>query len=331
MKKIIFLGIVLLMVLGCGDKKAGVDIPTITTKDLYQGTDGLALEFIPNSPPDQVYERGYAPVGLNLKNKGTFDIVDGYLSISLEKDYMNAQENSYKSMADLIQYMGDDHLLFDIKGKSIESGDGENDQVTFITNINELEEMSIVHSTAILATACYKYQTQLSDQICIDTDVFGTRTVQKPCKTESKTFSSQGAPVAITQVEMSMLPDVDNDLVRPQIIIQINNLGNGEVIEDQRTSISKACSAQAVEYKSWNKVIVNAVMGSNRIFDCDLAEGTGNSAEVVLKEKTAKVRCIYQEGIPFDEGTHSEPLFIQLDYGYTTSISKTIKINKLKG
>jgi len=330
MKKQILFGLVLLIIVsGCGDKKIGVDIPTITTKELFTGSDGLIIEFVKDNPPAEVYENGFAPITLDIKNKGAYNIQNGIISIALEKDYITAQQNSFNSVNINARYEGQEHLSLNIKGKTIETPEGEEDQLSFLANIGELEEMSIVHESGIIISSCYRYQTELSDNICIDTDLFGTRTVEKPCKTESKSYSNQGAPIAIQEVEMAMLPDLDNDIVRPQIIIHISNIGNGEVVADDTNTIIKACSSQALEISKWNKIRVEARMGANHIFNCD-PSSESEIAEVTLKERNVKVRCIIEDGIGIEEGTRAEPLYIKLNYGYTSSISKTIKINKLK-
>jgi hypothetical protein len=330
MKKKILFGLVLLLIIsGCGDKTENVDIPTITTKELFTGSDGLIVEFVKGNPPAEVYENSFTPITLNIKNKGAYDIQNGIISIALEKDYITAQQNSFNSVNTNTRYEGQEHLSLNIKGKNIETAEGEEDQLNFLANIGELEDMSIEHESGIIISSCYKYQTELSDNICIDTDLFGTKTVEKPCETQSKSYTNQGAPIAIQEVEMAMLPDLDNGVIRPQIIIHIINVGDGEVVADDTSTITKACSSQALEIDKWNKINVEARMGANHIFNCNPSSDSG-IAKVTLKERNAKVRCIIENGINIEEGTRAEPLYIKLNYGYTSSISKTIKINKLK-
>ncbi|MFH2027696.1 MAG: hypothetical protein ABIJ08_01025, partial [Nanoarchaeota archaeon] len=60
------------------------------------------------------------------------------------------------------------------------------------------------------------------------------------------------------------------------------------------------------------------------------SEKTGiNPAEKRLDENKATIRCSYADGISTSDGVYLTPLRIQIDYGYTTSISKEVEIKKL--
>ncbi len=68
-------------------------------------------------------------------------------------------------------------------------------------------------------------------ELCVDTDVYGLRPGEKACNSKDLAFNEgQGGPVAVTNIETKMLLDSDEDKVKPQLIIHIENKGNGEVI-----------------------------------------------------------------------------------------------------
>src|SRR3989338_2258133 len=88
-KKIMIL-IVVLFILGCtGQNK---DSGPITDVDIYKGTEGLVMKFLENAPPDEIFEESLFGAGIELENRGAFNIENGYLSLGLEKDYMEIEE-----------------------------------------------------------------------------------------------------------------------------------------------------------------------------------------------------------------------------------------------
>src|SRR3989338_3687683 len=94
---------VLLFLVGCSgttDKYT----PSITSKDIYTGKDGLSMEFFENAPPKEIFEKGVLPIGIKLNNKGASNIENGYLSLGFEKEYITLNEDSLKSINDRISF-----------------------------------------------------------------------------------------------------------------------------------------------------------------------------------------------------------------------------------
>ena len=63
---------------------------TSKTVNVYTGTSGLIAEFLPNAPPAKVFEKSAFPIGLKIRNSGTYDIQnnEGRIAIGFEKDYI---------------------------------------------------------------------------------------------------------------------------------------------------------------------------------------------------------------------------------------------------
>ena len=333
-RKIILMMVVLLFVYGC---KGGEDkyTPTITSKDIYTGKEGLSMEFFENAPPGEIFENSVLPIGLRLYNKGAYDINSGYLSISLEKEYMNLEEDSLKSINELVDFRDSEHIQFDLKGKTIEYPKGETEVITFIGNTKDLsltDPQSEFHKSLISITSCYKYQTKAVETVCIDTDVYGFKKREKPCEAGTITLNSQGAPVAVTKIESEMLPDKDKpDVIKPRFIITVRNIGNGEVVKQEK--VEAACSSDPISYKEWNsvniQVYISDISEENKL-DCDIVkEGIHDSGTMILKKKEDSIRCTYEKGYSEDKGTFASPLYVILDYGYTDTISQDVKIKKV--
>ncbi len=339
-KNIIIIFAILLFISGC-DRffgKGNEYAPSITSKDIYTGEEGLYMEFFENAPPAEGFEDSVLPIGMRVYNKGAYDIKGGYLSVSLEKDYMELHEGSLKSINDKFDLSGE-HITFDLNGKNIEHPEGEYDVVTLTARIKDLSEsdpQSESHTSLISITSCYEYQTKAVETVCIDTDVYGFKKREKPCevKKDGITLNSQGAPVAVTKIESEMLPDKDNpSIIKPRFMITVKNLGDGEVIKRDKAVVRGACSSEPIGREEWNNVNVMvylSTMDDENKLDCDITNEQGkDDGIIILKQKEDKVRCVYEKGFDETKGVFSSPLYVILDYGYTDTISREVKIKRV--
>ena len=310
-KLILVLSILFLIVLsGC---KGSSSNKSITDEDVRKGFDGLAMAFIKNAPADKVFEQSIFPIGIELKNRGASDIAKGFLVMGLEKEYADAVKEAKET--------------FDIKGKSIFNLNGDGEFITLNVQAKKVGSQSETHPTTILATACYPYKTILGTSVCIDTDIFGKQLRKKACQAKDLEFSSgQGAPIAITKVEVRMLPNADSDpnKVIPHFIIYIENKGNGEAVAEDK--IEDVCSKKPLGFKDFNKVAIKASL-SDKELNCN--SGETEKAEARLREKKDIVRCTLEEGIASNRDAFVSPLMIEIAYGYTFTISKDITIEKI--
>jgi Cu2+-containing amine oxidase len=114
-----------------------------------------------------------------------------------------------------------------------------------------------------------------------------------------------------------MLSSRDERKVTPVITLEIYNSGKGIVIS--RESIAEACSAAGISSEQKDIIDITATL-SNKEMDCKKAE---------LRERKAIIVCRLEEGISTEQGNFMSPLQIRLDYGYSHSISREVKINRL--
>ncbi|MBW2979952.1 hypothetical protein KY360_00865 [Candidatus Woesearchaeota archaeon] len=310
-KSIIAILVVAFVIVGCRGGTGGEG--RIVSRDIYKGTNGLVMEFLPM--PEDVFEKSPFRMEVKLKNEGAYDITQGYLTLGLEKDFIGLSEWAIREP--IIGVVSSEQVEFNLEGKSIMNPKGSQGMVAVILASKEIEVMREKHTSTILFTGCYAYKTKLSEGVCIDTDILGTRTVEKACKVEDKTLEGQGAPIAITKVEVDMLPHENK--VKPQFLIYIENKKKGEVVKTD--VVREACSGEPIDFKDFNVVKVSA-----KLFDKPL---TCTPSTAKLKEGKDEIRCILDEGISKDEGTHTETLNLELDYGYTNTMSTTIDIKKL--
>lgn len=328
-----FMIIVLLFASGCSTGKKYE--PSITSKDIYSGKEGLKMGFFENTPPKEIFENSIMPIGVTMYNGGAYDIKRGYLSIGLEKEYMDIEEGSLKSINERADFRDPEHIQFDLTGKTIENPYGEQEIISFNANTKELsgtDPQSEYHDSLVSITACYEYKTTAVETVCIDTDVYGFKKREKSCEVKTLTLNSQGAPVAVTSIESEMVPSKDNpSIIKPRFLITVKNLGDGEVIKKER--VVEACSSDPLSYKEWGNVNIKAYLSTqdeeNKL-DCDIVkDGEYDDGELVLKQKEDSIRCSYEKGLDETKGAFSSPLYILLEYGYTNTISKEVKIKKV--
>ncbi|RLE37632.1 hypothetical protein DRJ17_06135 [Candidatus Woesearchaeota archaeon] len=303
--KIIFPASIILILFISGCVSNPFVKPT-TQDDFRTGRQGILMEFLTNAPPSETYEDYPFQIGVMLKNTGAYDIKDGFVSFTIEEGYMELMNQN------------DEVVRFSLKGKSVSLPTGDQLVKIIKAKTKKIDEQSEKHDSTILANVCYKYQTKKDITTCIDTDIYNLKKMQKVCMVRDITLTPQGAPVAITKIESEMLPAEDDNLIKPAFKIYIKNVGNGEVID--KGKISDICSSEPLEHKELNIVDIK-VMLSNEELEC-------KPKPLKLKDDGDEVRCILEKGVPKDRATYTTPLTIELNYGYTYSISKKIMIKK---
>lgn len=321
-KLILIIGILSLMLLaGCegGFLKGRKGNAPITDIDVRIGFNGLAMQFLQNAPPDNVFTETGFPIVIDLKNNGATDIKDtkGILVIGLETNY-----------AELVNEGDKKGIRFGLNGKSIYSPVGDKDVIEIDARAKRIGEQSETFTSRVSATACYPYKTIFGTSVCVDTDVYGAIKGLKACTVKDLEFDKgQGAPVAVTKVEARMFASIDENIVKPSFLITIENKGKGQVIDPKEEIIGKACTKEPLEYKDFNSIRIKASL-SGKDLNCKIMDDDSESTTIRLREKKDVVRCTLEEGIDRGKDPYVAPLMIDLEYGYTFTISKEVVLEK---
>ena len=329
MKKIIIILLGILLIFSLTSCAPSRRQPVVV--DFHEGTDGLELKFLERSPPDEVYEGDIFPLTVEMHNKGAEDITNGALLFSVERQYVHIPHEYTEGLAQ-----------FSLMGRSTYDPVGGIDRKSVQLTAGTLDPQSETHTTIVSVTACYPYKTAATAQVCVDTDIFGQREEEKVCKpvmlkmgTVTKEGQElpkgQGAPIAVTKIEQKMLQHPDNpEMVRPQYLIYVRNMGDGLPVASN--VYQNACRATGISKQSWN-VVGARVYLSDRSMQLNCRPKLDpNSADlrghIKLEKKEDFVQCTYDPGILKTQGTYTAPLMIDLDYGYTLTISKNVMIRK---
>ncbi|MBC8500481.1 MAG: hypothetical protein H8D38_01835 [DPANN group archaeon] len=310
MRKIFFSVLVLFLIVltSCGPKQN----PYIV--DYYTGTKGLELEFLGDSPPDEIYENTEFPLAVFVSNEGAFSLngspYKGLISYSYDSFYLSP----------ILGTAQEEVLDIMLEGKSYTYPEG--DFETFILpgfRANSIVGQRENPLTDLFVTACYPYRTKLTDEICIDTSAITRDIREKVCTSEIKGYNGQGAPVAITEVKPEM--QTFGNRIRPVFLITIQNRGSGSVLSPvDKSEIERACEVQtdSSRKKNWNKVLVRAQLSGEEL--------TCVPDEITLREQKGFARCYLSSEGYGSSLNYLATLIVELDYVYLSSVSKTVSI-----
>ncbi len=304
------------------------------------GTSGLSMQFVKNTPPQKVFEGDTFPAMISIKNNGAYSIPQdsAYLSLGVERDYTRAIQLQAGGRVSKANEDADSSAKFNLDGRSQINSPGDEEVISYSIQAGKIDPQSETHTSALIATLCYPYETILESDVCIDTDVNNLRPGKKVCSQHDLSFGSgQGAPVTVTRIETRMLPNEitkDNgvsDRINPQFLIYVENIGSGLVIK-QGTE-KEFCTKSSALYANYNQVYVNVFL-SNDELECQIAEvkkDPNDPFHIKLKDKKDIIRCNLKkgsQGITKNLDNYLSPLKVVLKYGYSQSMAANYAIQK---
>ncbi len=295
MKLLLATGIVLLLFLASCT-------PTATTAEY--GTEGLSITLTTGSN-NVLYEETPARIDAFVENKGTSNVDHGVIVINLP-------ESDFKKGKQLREELY-------LEPRTLGNPTGETRQYTFQTTTTPITDGTKQHQTLITAQACYQYTTVASPTVCLQ--IPGDKNPE--CKESKVKLSGQGAPLAITSVEATLIPTDNPERVKPLISITVANKGKG-IIYDPETVLN-ACGSDS-EPTLPDVILFEAFLDhSGRPLTCARSTHTGQTT-IQLDKGTGTIVCEYAEGIPVSEGTHTSQILINVAYGYTSVATRTATI-----
>ncbi|MCK5107358.1 MAG: hypothetical protein KAQ83_01405 [Nanoarchaeota archaeon] len=290
MKKLIIILLLasILIVSGCSSGS------NTQVSNFRTGTEGLSLSFLPYSPPPTVYSGDNVDVVIQLENKGAYDIRGGKLHLTgFDKNILGIYENYY--------------VFDEILGKSEYSLEGEKKIIDKYTNVGvNLPDTVNSHTTPIEAIACYEYQTIASFPVCIDPNPRVNK--HDGCSATDFSGNSQGGPIAVKNVQ------VESGLGRMRFIIDIENVGNGDLID------YNACPF-GYKYNDINNINSYQVEIPGLNLNCE-----PDSRSLKINEAgQGRIYC-QVENLNQEQSAYQSVMSITLDYDYKDSTSTSIQI-----
>jgi len=302
LKKTISTIILLFIISGCSLLNKGGPTATISSTQIHTGTQGLETNFLKNSPPDAVFEDEEFPVYVQVANNGAADIQNGYIAIGFQQDYFQSSLKNYN---------------FNIRGKSLGNPAGEQQFFRFLISAKEI--IGDTRTIPITVSSCYSYNTIATVSVCIDTDVYNVKAVQKACSIQDINLKGgQGGPITVTKIEPKMVTNEGNDVVIPQFTIDVENVEKGTVLKT--SNVRDLCSASVLTKDTLNTVEISVSLAEQKL--------TCNKDVLKLENNKDSIVCQLESGIDKTQPAYSTLLQIKLDYGYSDSITKSTTINK---
>jgi hypothetical protein len=308
MKKSIILILILLIVLtGC--KKGGPNAGNVDT-EIHKGTKGIDISFVNNAPPSQVYEGDSIDVSLQIKNLGAYPESESFIG---KLELRGFDPASISGIWD-----GGNTIPTTLVGKNQYNPEGGFAIKTYTDRDGvHVPFDADYYDPIILAHYCYKYKTVADAMVCIDPDPYKIVGEQKVCSIHDVSLSGgQGAPIAVTKIE----EEVGSDQI--YFRIHISNVGGGSVM----TPGSYNDCPFNLELRNLNKVIANVKLPYDASPSCT-PKGTATDP-IRLNNGQGFIFCKFDK--PAEESAYTTSLNVELEYTYSNSISKQIKIVNIK-
>jgi hypothetical protein len=311
MRNVILIVTLLIITLSSGC----INSSTEPDNEYRKGTEGIDIRFMENMPPSQVYDNAPIDLVVEVRNKGAYpqpNRATGFAILvtpntkRLGTLYLDGFENK------IIMGMPRQISIPEINGKSPYNPEGEYDIVTFHGNIINLDSQDLPdYNAEFMVTSCYNYQTIAAETICIDPEPYSIKQRDKVCTIPSSySFSGgQGGPVAVTDVREEVYGN------KVMFTITVKNLGDGKVVD--KNKINTECP-YSLDHTNLNIVYVSGkVSGYNLV--CN------QNGKVMLSNDKGMIICQIPKPSTV-KSAYTTPLQVNLDYGYTSSISKSVKI-----
>ena len=269
---------------------------------------------MPGMPPDKVWQGSGVHIVIEARNIGASDIEEGLIAISgYDKNLiknLNSEGNSLKlyGRSDLIPQ--GEFTLIEFKNTGADIEFPEETETNFIV-------------APFKAVACYKYKTEAAIPVCIDTLPFDQSQNQVCSVKDFRSKAGQGAPIAIVGVNQAIV-DEGADSSKAIFEIYFENLGGGDILKEEDYEV--ACTEQ-VERENLDLIKTKVFLGAEEITaNCvasDDLEGGFLPSRLYEGESMVLCETSLEKGL-----NHFTPLIIEVSYGYSDSIQKTVEIVK---
>ena len=270
------------------------------TNNYRTGTRGIEINYAASSPPSEVYysagSSAEIPVALEIWNRGAESgsgtiFFDGY------------DPNIFSAFPPSV-------ALPLIEGKEASRNpQGTNSFIDVKTISVNLPEGIDVWEIPLRATACYKYSTMATINVCVDPNPSKSGTRACTPVTNPSVSGGQGGPVAVSAIEYNA------GLKKAIFTITIKNVGGGGLVSESKTSTCLSLTQSDIDVVGVSGTLSNSAMS------CMVKDG-----KVRLVNGEAIVVCTAT--LP-DQSAYTTPLTIKLTYGYKYSTQKNIQIKRI--
>ncbi len=297
--------------------------------DYRTGSSALKMTFDDNLPPEEVYTQTTVPFSLLIANEGA-ELLRGGIITVITDDKLVSLTQGLSMDGNLISSESPNKATFDLEGRSVRNPIGGKSYLTTTLEIKDIGPQREELKSQMTVQSCYPYRTFMRRSVCLDTDVYKQVQLDKACEMKDISAGTQGAPLAVSKIEVKTAPHKTNNRKKvPAFVFEIQNIGDGQVTAPY--SYREACSSSGSP--NFNEVRLIARMpgeqGSERLMCTPSVSDQAKDVGVIrLKDGKGSIRCSLEEGVDADRGAYTVLLEVELDYGYTQTISREITLKK---
>jgi len=315
--------ILLVSIAGCGSNSQSSGGAAPKTPFLG-GTEGLKIEFLKGSPPDEVTDTGtfdFQAV-VSIKNNGEYNLKQDQVKLDivgfLPEDFGVSQDQ----LSDIRPEDDPSPRQRDSEGNIIDAA------TTFVTFPDQDSffnfEGSVTGNTEFTfkADACYKYQTKALSRICVLRDLSNVDTDDICDPSQSKTIYSSGSPVKVSAFRQNV---AGKDKIT--FSFDITHSGTGKVFkEGDSTSQPAECPSDPRDTREReNRVFVTVDSGLPNLKCVGLNGATSGFVTLVTNKRS--VTCTQE----LDPGRNDFETNVEItvDFNYKDSVEKKVLVKHL--
>lgn len=261
------------------------------------GSEGISVDFLDTRTV--YFDEDYMRLQMLVHNKGAYDRPSGKLTLS-------GFDRSIVRIAE------DPLLLPVLEGKDAYYPNGYSDFLEVYEDAPLQLTLGESYSTNVQANVCYRYQTVATPTVCI---VYNPLDMNI-CKPRTLSLGTQGAPVAIRQVNTELMKD------KVRFVAVVENVGNGVVVNPIDAASYLYCPYQL------QREHVNTLAFTMEINGLGEPDCSPSGKIVTLNEGIGVLSCTFTLR---GQDTYTTPLKITLDYDYMDSFSTPITVQSRYG
>jgi len=298
-KKYIILALIiigLVLISGCAKKSTAETAPSGA---FIGGTNGLVMSFVADAPPSEYPQGVPFDIIVNVENKGEYTVpTDQAVMVIGGIPYVDNKTQKLDELTgrQLLQKTATPGGVLQVQFSSDGSPTFPGSQPQKIT-----------------ASLCYAYVTQIQGTVCVK-ESLAKQTVggAELCTiTGDKTVYSSGAPIKITSLTESATSQAG----------KVIGLRFTMFVKDEGPGVSYLGETCPPNLADANKVKVTSAKLVSLGIDLDCKKAV--DGVLITGDKGGIITCVTPEGANI-EGEFEDVLLMELSYGYTQSITKSI-------
>tara|TARA_Y100000310_G_C20636334_1_gene791357 strand:+ start:233 stop:1147 length:915 start_codon:yes stop_codon:yes gene_type:complete len=218
-ERVIVLLVISFFLVSCGG--SGPSGPTAASYNFKQGTITPQLKLLENNPPKQIYPNSNFNIVVGVENVQAYDIENVILRL-VGIDDMFFQFYNLEGRISLLE------------GKSLLNPPGGKHFFEFNGQSKELFQNAKTNKNNYFVKLSYDSTLDFSDTLCINSNLYDT--YDSGCKVDpKKSYSGQGAPITVTQVEEIISP-FGGGGGNVEFRVRVSNKGGGKSDKVELTS-----------------------------------------------------------------------------------------------